>query len=354
MKKICLVNNLYPPNSVGGAETVVFKIAKKHKNKGRKVFIITLNCDDNNKTTKIEEDGISVYRIPKFNIFGYKELSSKNFLHKFVWHFLDKFSFWGKKEIERIFIETNPDTVHTHNLTGLGFFIPKLIDSLKIEHIHTLHDVQLVEPSGILKWNHKKDLIHQKIYSFFVKKKIGSPNFVFYPSEFIKNFYKSRGFFEESLWRKTNNEFRKTSNLKKKVKNNKFLFVGTLNKNKGVQVLLDAWRMISKEKKVELHIVGDGPMVKDNFKLKKEDKRVFVYGKLGKEDLNKMYKKCDTLVFCSVCLENKPNVILEALENNLSVIASNTGGVGELLNRKTGKMYKPGDARSLANLILNI
>ncbi len=354
MEKVCLINNLYPPNSVGGAETVVFKLAQKHKNKSRKVFVITLDCENNKKITKNEESGVLIYRIPKFNIFPYKELNKKNFLLKLVWHFFDKFGWWGRKEINKILVEENPNIVHTHNLTGMGFFIPKLIKKLKIEHVHTLHDVQLVEPSGILKWNHKKDSLAQKFYSLIVKKKFGSPDYILYPSEFIKYFYKSRNFFYKSLWRKTNNEFTPLNIFKNKENNNKFVFVGSLNRNKGVHILLKAWKAMPKNIGMELHIVGDGPMMKDVLKAKEKDSSIFVYGRLNKKELDEVYRKCSVLIFCSVCLENKPNVILEALENNLFVVASNTGGVKELLNKKTGKLYRPGNKVYLINILYSL
>jgi glycosyltransferase involved in cell wall biosynthesis len=350
MKTILLINNLYSPTSFGGAETVVWKLAQKHLRKHRKVVVVTLA--DNGKFSKNNEEGVVVYRIPAFNIFTYQKLSQKNFVFKLLWHFVDKCTWFGKKTIEKILIDEAPDLVHTHNLTGVGMFVPSLLRKMNIVHIHTLHDVQLVEPSGILLWNHKRDTFWQKIYSKITKFWFQNPDTVYYPSVFIRDFYKNRGFFEKSLWRITNNEFLSQNKIvKKKTGRVKFLFVGKLTKYKGLQTVLDVWINLSKEFDVELHIAGDGKMYREVEKLAKEDNRVFVYGRLNKEDLNNLYTGCNILIFASICMENRPNVILEALENGLFVIASDTGGVNELVNKQNALLFTPGNTKKLQQAI---
>ena len=75
---------------------------------------------------------------------------------------------------------------------------------------------------------------------------------------------------------------------------------------------------------------------------------VNVYGRLEKEELEKVYENCDILIFPSICLENRPTVILEALQHGLLIIASDTGGVRELVRpNEDAWLFMPGSATEL-------
>jgi hypothetical protein len=78
-----------------------------------------------------------------------------------LWHIIDIFHFASKNKIRQILQTEKPDLVHTHNLMGLGFLIPRLIKKMGLRYIHTVHDVQLVEPSGIILKQKRKKLALQ-------------------------------------------------------------------------------------------------------------------------------------------------------------------------------------------------
>lgn len=336
--KYCLINNLYPPYARGGAERVVENQARDLKKQGHEVFVITLKPKRGDN--QLEKDGVKVYQIWPFNIFSYLDLNKHGFLMKLLWHKIDIFNIWSARKVKKILEQEKPDVVYIHNLMGLGFCIPRMVQKLGIKNIHTLHDVQLVEPSGILLWNHQKDSVWQKIYSYIMKKKMGKPDEIIFPSEFLKNFYLGRGFFANAECRIQNAELKKIRHEAQNTKN-KFLFVGQLEKHKGIEILMKVWDDISDK---ELHIVGDGSLKSEIKKWVENKKNVFVHGRLEKEELEKKYEECDVLIFPSICLENHPTVIAEALEKGLYVIASNTGGVGELINsEKKGILVEPGN-----------
>ena len=119
MAKVCLINNLYGDNAVGGAEIVVQARALEYKKKGDSVIVITTKADKNPKIEKNNENGITVYRVWIPNIFYYKDLSKHGFVLKLIWHFIDIFK--KPKAIEEILVEEKPDVVETHNLMGIGY-----------------------------------------------------------------------------------------------------------------------------------------------------------------------------------------------------------------------------------------
>jgi len=67
-----------------------------------------------------------------------------------------------------------------------------------------------------------------------------------------------------------------------------------------------------------------------------------------------MLDSIDILVVPSY-LENVPTIILEAMAKEIPVIASNVGGIPEIVvHGKTGYLITPGDAKSCAKWILHL
>ena len=382
--KICLINNLYPPYSVGGAERVVERIAKEAVKNGDQAVVITWRPWVGLKSwqpIRTVEDGVVIYRFWVPNIFSYKNLAKHNFVLKLIWHKIDIFNCFSARIIKKILEQKKPDEVQTHNLMGIGFGAPRVIQKLGIKHTHYLHDVQLVEPSGVLPWNHERDSLWQKIYSLVIKSRFGRPDAIISPSKFLVEFYQKRGFFCGSQWLTTPSRLERDTPPSKGGDNlvspyegemprhtpgqrgRGFLFVGSLVDHKGIRVLMKAWDMVDKNARVELHIVGDGELKKeveewargtnsppDPSLEKRGDDRVKVYGRLNEKELEEVYKKSDVLIFPSICIENHPTVIDEAHRFGLRVIASDTGGVKEMMG-EGDVLVVPGETHPLTPLL---
>ncbi|MGD0249404.1 MAG: glycosyltransferase family 4 protein [Thermoplasmata archaeon] len=100
----------------------------------------------------------------------------------------------------------------------------------------------------------------------------------------------------------------------------RFLFVGGLEPQKGIDRLLDAWRRVTSTRG-ELHIVGYGRLVglvKDHAR---RDPRIHYHGILGSDALSELYRSCDIFVLPSR-YETLGLVVLEALSSGLYVVAS--------------------------------
>lgn len=295
---------------------------------------------------KTVEDGVAVYRFWVPNIFSYKSLAKHNFVLKLIWHFIDIFNCFSARIIKKILEQEKSNEVQTHNLVGIGFFVPRVIQRLGIKHTHYLHDVQLVEPSGVLPWNHERESLLQKIYSWIMKWRMGKPDAVLSPSKFLAGFYKEGGFFVDSPYHIITSSHHHTilDNERQARNPTTFLFVGSLVEHKGIRVLMKAWDEVDKNAQVELRIVGDGVLKKEVEEWARKDERVEVYGRLGGKELEGVYKKSDILIFPSICIENHPTVIDEAHRFGLRVIASDTGGVGEMV-REGDVLVRPEDVK---------
>ena len=140
------------------------------------------------------------------------------------------------------------------------------------------------------------------------------------------------------------------------------LFVGKIQRKKGVFVLADAIeQVLQKFPKIKFLFVGP-----DTFeaqvsttqrlrkKLKKYLKQVSFLPPLSQLQVARYYRKALMTVVPSLW-ENYPNVILEAVMHGSPVIASDTGGIPELItNRKTGFLVPPNNSQKLAQAIIQL
>ena len=347
--KICIINNLYPPYARGGAEQVVKRTVEGLLKEGNEVVLITSTPDEEGVE---EQKNLKIYRTRPRNIFFYTQAHKHDAFSRFLWHVIDMFNFSVSKEVKRILTWEKPDIVHTHNLMGLSFLIPSTIRSLGIRHVHTVHDVQLVEPSGIILKTKENSLrytgVLTQMYTWVMKKLLGSPEVVISPSQFLLDFYKTRGFFEKSNTTLLRNPLTLTferSKSERKDKEFNFLYLGQVEEHKGVFLLLEAFKNI---KNTKLHIAGDGSKLGDLKELTKENNNVTYYGRVERDKLPELFSNMDVTVVPSLCYENSPTVIFESLYFGVPVLASRIEGIAELIEEgENGFTFEAGDTMSL-------
>jgi glycosyltransferase involved in cell wall biosynthesis/GT2 family glycosyltransferase len=136
------------------------------------------------------------------------------------------------------------------------------------------------------------------------------------------------------------------------------LFVGRLEKRKGIDVLLEIIpRLCAVNSDLTFDIVGDdtiptsdGKNYKDEFAKSYPDlvgTKVCFHGKIQDEQLRAFYAACDIFVAPSR-FESFGLIYIEAMMFSKPVVACATGGVPEIVvDGKTGTLAKPGDADSL-------
>ncbi|MDP8298022.1 MAG: glycosyltransferase, partial [Candidatus Orphnella occulta] len=87
----------------------------------------------------------------------------------------------------------------------------------------------------------------------------------------------------------------------------------------------------------------------------KIDRFVTFPGMIDNSKIGKIYKKIDVLVVPSIWPENSPVTIMEALASGTPVLASDIGGIPELVDHSiNGLLHKYDDPASLADNIRKI
>jgi glycosyltransferase involved in cell wall biosynthesis len=106
------------------------------------------------------------------------------------------------------------------------------------------------------------------------------------------------------------------------------LYVGRLTPEKGVGVLLDAWRRLGRDG-LELVVIGDGPMRAELER--RPPPAVRFLGRQEPAAVHEWMLRSRALVFPSWLYEGQPMSVLEAFAAGLPVLASRLGGNVELV-----------------------
>jgi glycosyltransferase involved in cell wall biosynthesis len=133
-------------------------------------------------------------------------------------------------------------------------------------------------------------------------------------------------------------------------------FLGQIAWHKGIHVLLEAVRSMP-DAPVEVKVFGNlerFPAYTDQLRrIISGDERLSLAGSFnGAEEEHAILGNLDVIVVPSVWYENSPNVILESFAFGTPIIASNLGGMAELVQHgKNGLLFEAGNSFDLARQI---
>ncbi|MDO8599064.1 MAG: glycosyltransferase, partial [bacterium] len=124
--RVLMIHNRYGATARGGAERVVERLEATLRERGHVVDVY-------HRTT-----------------LGFGALDRLPAFVRALWHIADSCNVIAAFRLRATLQRTKPDIIHTHNLIGCGGLTPWIIRRSGIPWIHTLHDVQLITPSGLL------------------------------------------------------------------------------------------------------------------------------------------------------------------------------------------------------------
>lgn len=128
----------------------------------------------------------------------------------------------------------------------------------------------------------------------------------------------------------------------------RFLFIGRFQPYKGAHLLVEAFNRLNVPKDATLTLYGVPDGYESYFQnlkavMEKSD-RVYYGGRLDPADLGQAFSEADYFVLPSTWPENSPLVLLDALDSGTPVIASQVGGVTDLVqDGVNGLLYPMGD-----------
>ncbi len=131
--------------------------------------------------------------------------------------------------------------------------------------------------------------------------------------------------------------------------------IGNIIRQKGIEYLIEAFADLAKEHpETTLNIIGKvfpGDFIYFYNLVEKLEVGGTVRFHTEVADIDKVYAESDIFV-CPSLVESLPMVLLEAMSHAIPVVATEVGGVGELIEHgQTGVLVPPGDAGALAAAI---
>lgn len=282
------------------------------------------------------DEGINTLR------FNYINLTPRNdFLIRLLWVKLGLYLF-------KIYLRKfgKPDIIHVHSMRNAGYLALQIYEKYNIPYIITEHssayEKKLVSKHEFRKLN---KVVNSSKYNMAVSEKfctLLNNKFLLSEWHFIPN--------------SVNNAFIENKLVIEK-QSFTFLFVGNLNKNKSVDILLKAFsKFVIKVPDVKLKIIGDGPEKSNLIKLSKKlgiEKNIEFLGSLSREKVRIEMSNASTLVHPSR-YETFGVVIIEALAIGLPVIATRCGGPESIITNEVGILIDPGSVSQLADALSDI
>lgn len=336
--KIAIINNLFEPFARGGAETVAKIEREQLQRLGYDVIAISL------RSRKSKDPGIKDnYYIPSI----FPDLSQWPKGLRLLWHLYDLINPWPAFSIARILKENKVELVISHNLCGLGK--PLLCLLARYRQLHVLHDVALLHPSGLVFYRQEEKLntlyakIYQAINRFFCR----SIRFTISPSQWLLSEHLKRGFFKCANTRVVPNPIlflgqKEISSSKLANKKLVFLCVGLISEHKGTGILLDAWQELKPELRLRADLILAGSVENESISVRARSlPGVNFRGRLDRQEIMAQMQAADCLLVPSLCYENSPTVIHEAIALNLPFAASAIGGNLELIEKYGGIPFLP-------------
>jgi glycosyltransferase involved in cell wall biosynthesis len=358
--KIGIVSNLYPPYVRGGAEHVVVRTVEALTEMGHDVFIVT-SRRKYEKTFDLSSNAVErIYRFAPKNLYFVLDDCKHRWPVRLVWHIIDAFSSYSARRVKKILKSEEPDVVITHNLKGIGLRIPRAIQGMEIPHVHLMHDLQLIIPSGLMFFGHERPNIFEAIaypvYRFFTKLLLGRPDIALFPSEYLEKEYQKHGFFHDTDVHVLPNPAPSFPKLLHKNETDgplRLFYLGQLEEHKGVEFLLEY--MESTDRDIMLIIAGEGSLQDKVKEAADKNKKITYLGYISFDQILNVLEITDGLLVPSLCYENSPTVIYESLQAGVPVIASDIGGVGELVkDQENGFLFEPGSKADLTRAIAQL
>lgn len=362
--KILQVNKFYYPKD--GVSNYLLGLESKLKELGHEVRIFAMDSPKN------------IDSPDKKYFVSYLSFDKKGLLN--TWRSFARifYSLEAKRKFSLLVEDYKPDIIHIHNIYHQ--ISPSILSVAKKKNIPVimhLHDYKLICPNyklftegsicrrcqggkyynctshKCLKNSYPKSIaatlemyFHHDIWKIYES---GIKLFIA-PSRFMKKTCEEFGCLPEKiicLHNFFNDQNAKNTNPGQDINHEYLFYFGRLSEEKGVSVLLNA--LI--ETKHKLKIAGEGPEETELKSLSTRlglDERIEFLGFKSGEELDNLISNAKAIIIPSIWYENMPLNMLEAMSREKVVIASNIGGMPEIISDgQNGLLFKAGDKGDL-------
>lgn len=371
--KILVVSNFYPPHVIGGAEIIAHQQALALARRGHEIHVLAGDTTHRSAAPYQRRDeiidGLPVTRIAlQASDFA---PTGNNVAHPQVdRHFQDIIAAW------------KPDVIHAHHLIGLSLGILSIARAQGIRIALTLHDhwgfcinsTRITTQGKLCQDASRCDQCHphihanglrlpQRMRQDYLRWQLHNVDHFISPSHYLADAYINAGLPAERIHVIANGiELERFAAIPAPptATRLKLLFIGYMGPHKGLPSLIEALALLPQHQ-IHIDFVGEGH---ERNRYKNDVDRIArhtshpqnltyrFWGRQPNQQIAHLYAQTQLFILPSVCPENQPVTITEAMASGRPVIASRIGGIPELVTHgRTGRLTAPGDAADLATQI---
>ncbi|PXW49255.1 glycosyltransferase involved in cell wall biosynthesis [Erwinia sp. AG740] len=146
--RILIINTLYHPYKVGGAEVSVQLMAEALVQRHHQVQVLCLTPEKQRSETVI--NGVAVCYVPLANDYWPFDGEKKSFCQKMRWHLKDHYNRDMCATVMEVIRDFAPDLVHTNNIAGFSVSVWSAAKACGVKILHTSRDYYLFHPNATL------------------------------------------------------------------------------------------------------------------------------------------------------------------------------------------------------------
>jgi len=347
--RILIATDTYYPD-VNGAAYFTYRLATILAQRDHNVFVM---CPSQSLRNMVSNDkGITVYGIRSIHIPVYQNFRVS--------------TLFISRTIRRAIEEISPDIVHIQNHFLIGKRVVSAAKKLGIPIIGTNHFM----PENLVHYLHLPEIAERRLRKFAWGQCIRTfkqLDFVTTPTRTAVALLKNAGFSKDVMpiscgidlerFKPTNNGLYLKQIFAIPVNTPVLLYVGRLDKEKRIDLILRALPDILRVTDVHLVLAGIGKEKQKLEELTEKlgiQKAVTFTGFVPDEDLPNIYKIADLFVIAGIA-ELQSIVTMEAMASGLPVVAVNAMALPELVHDgENGYLFSDGDHQMLAEKIIAI
>lgn len=351
----CMITTFYPPYSFGGDATHIYRLSTELAKRGHHVEVI--HCADAYRALTGREPEHPVPNQPDVRVHTLR--SGVGLLSPLATQ-QGGYPFFKRKTIRNILSRRQFDVIHFHNISLIGG--PAILKYGRGIKLYTTHEHWLVCPMHVL-WKYNKELCISKNcfrctlsfrrppqwwrYTNLLERSLKHVDLFLSPSRFTLEKHRELGLdipiVHLPYFLPTPDDAPGPSARGQEDGNGRpyFLFVGRLEKIKGLQTVFPAFRDYLH---ADLLVAGDGTYEPTLRELAGDIPQVKFLGRTGYERLRRLYRNAIAVLVPSICYEVFGIIIIEAFAERTPVIVHDLGAPADAVRESGGGLLYRDDA----------
>lgn len=349
--RFCMITTFYPPCNFGGDGIGVQRLSRALARAGHQVTVVhdvdayrALGGRED-PSLAAEPDGIQIVSLES-GLGILSPLATQQAGRPFV----------HRRRLRRI-LEGGFDVINYHNVSLVGG--PGILSMGDGVKLYTAHEHWLVCPTHVL-WRHGREpcearqclrcVLHHRRppqawrYTGYLRRQLASVDAFIAKSEFSRAKHREFGFSRDMEVMPYFLPARETETESEEADSSSpherpfFLFVGRLEKIKGLQDVIPVFREFPA---ADLVVAGEGEYGEPLRRLAAGSPRVRFIGRIDPASLRRYYRHALALIVPSVCYETFGVILIEALREGTPVIARRIGPFPEIIARcgEAGRLF---------------